>query len=205
MSMVKAAQWAFPHAALVTDRFHVERLSADAVQQAGIDQRWKEIDREAKAIIKCKKQGTKYKSIILTNGDTPKQLLARSRYILYKIQWTKSKTHRAYLLFQLYPSIEQAYRFHRDFKNIYKLEDLHKAKTALVEWIKRAQDSSIEYFQSVAESLIAQWERIVAFFANRSTNAHEESLNAQIKLFRSNLRGVTDTKFFLFRLEKIFT
>ncbi|MEY4968733.1 MAG: hypothetical protein RLZZ261_583, partial [Bacteroidota bacterium] len=27
---------------------------------------------------------------------------------------------------------------------------------------------------------------------------------AQIKLFRSNLRGVTDTKFFLFRLEKIF-
>jgi transposase len=119
-------------------------------------------------------------------------------------QWTKSQMHRAYLLFQLYPSIEQAYRFHRDFKNIYKLEDLHKAKTALVEWIKRVQDSSIEYFQSVAESLIAHWERIVAFFANRSTNAHAESLNAQIKLFRSNLCRVTDTKFFLFRLEKIF-
>jgi transposase len=77
--------------------------------------------------------------------------------------------HRACLLFQLYPSIEQAYRFRRDFKNIYKLEYLHKAKTALVEWIKRAQDSSIEHFQSVAESLIAHWERIVAFFANRST------------------------------------
>ena len=38
----------------------------------------------------------------------------------------------------------------------------------------------------------------------RSTTAHAESLNAQIKLFRSNLRGVTDTKFFLYRLEKIF-
>ncbi len=74
----------------------------------------------------------------------------------------------------------------------------------MVEWIKRAQDSSIEYFQSVAESLIAHSERIVAFFANQSTNAHAESLNAQIKLFRSNLRSVTDTKFFLFRLEKIF-
>jgi len=32
MSMVKAAQWAFPMTALVTDRFHVERLSADADQ-----------------------------------------------------------------------------------------------------------------------------------------------------------------------------
>ena len=206
MSMVKAAQWAFPMAALVTDRFHVERLSADAVQQARIDQRWKEIDREAKAIIKSRKQGTKYKPIILTNGDTPKQLLARSRYILYKMphQWTKSQIHRAFLLFQLYPSIEQAYSLHLNFKNIYKLEDLQKAKTALVDWIKRAQDSSIQYFQSVAESLIAHWERIVAFFTNRSTNVHAESLNAQIKLFRSNLRGVTDTKFFLYRLEKIF-
>jgi transposase len=181
-------------------------LKCRLVQQARIDQRWKEIDREAKAIIKCKKQGTKYKPIFLTNGDTPKQLLARSRYILCKMphQWTKSQMHRAYLLFQLYPSIEQAYRFNRDFKNIYKLKNLQKAKAALVEWIKRAQDSSIEYFQSVAESLIAHWERIVAFFTTRSTNAHAESLNAQIKLFRSNLRGVTDTKFFLFRLEKIF-
>ena len=50
----------------------MERLSADAVQQVRFDQRWKEIDREAKAMIKCAKQGTKYKPIILTNGDTPK-------------------------------------------------------------------------------------------------------------------------------------
>ena len=71
MSMVKAAQWAFPHAALVTDRFHVERLSADAVQHARIDQRWQEIDREAKAIIKCKKQGTKYQPVFPPVVVTP--------------------------------------------------------------------------------------------------------------------------------------
>ncbi len=101
MSMVKAVQWAFLHDALVTDRFHVERQSADAVQQARIDQRWKEIDREAKAIMKCKKLGTKYKPIIPTNGDTPKQILVRSRYIFDKMphHWMKSQIHRAYLLF----------------------------------------------------------------------------------------------------------
>ena len=33
---------------------------------------------------------------------------------------------------------------------------------------------------------------------------YTESLNAQIKLFRANLRGVTDTKYFLYRLQKIF-
>ena len=48
------------------------------------------------------------------------------------------------------------------------------------------------------------FEGILAFFNNKSTNAHAESLNAQIKLFRANLRGVTDTKYFLYRLQKIF-
>lgn len=124
MTMVKAAKWAFPQAALGTDRFHVE--CADALQQARIDQRWKVIDRVAKAIINWKKYGAKYKPIILTNGDTPKQLLARTRYILYRMphQWTKRKMPCAFLLFQLYPRIEQACRFHRDFYNIYRLEVL---------------------------------------------------------------------------------
>jgi len=48
-------------------------------------------------------------------------------------------------------------------------------------------------------------ETILNFFTNRSTNASAESFNAKIKLFRANLRGVADTKFFLFRLEKLFS
>uniref|UniRef100_UPI0021648BB8 transposase n=1 Tax=Flavobacterium davisii TaxID=2906077 RepID=UPI0021648BB8 len=47
-------------------------------------------------------------------------------------------------------------------------------------------------------------ETIINFFNNRSTNANAESFNSKIKLFRANLRGVTDIKFFLFRLEKLF-
>ena len=44
----------------------------------------------------------------------------------------------------------------------------------------------------------------VNFFVNRSTNAAAESLNAKIKHFRAQLRGIIDKKFFLFRLTKIF-
>ncbi len=43
----------------------------------------------------------------------------------------------------------------------------------------------------------------VNFFKNRNTNANAESFNAKIKLFRANLRGVTDTEFFLFRLFRL--
>ncbi|MCI7414487.1 MAG: DDE transposase, partial [Prevotella sp.] len=36
------------------------------------------------------------------------------------------------------------------------------------------------------------------------TNAFAESFNAKIKAFRAALRGVTDIKFFLFRLTKLY-
>ena len=47
-------------------------------------------------------------------------------------------------------------------------------------------------------------DNILNFFDNRSTNANAESFNSKIKGFAANLRGVTDVKFFLFRLEKLF-
>ena len=48
---------------------------------------------------------------ILINGNTPKQLLARSRYFLYKnkSKWPQSQIERANLLFELYPDIQKAY------------------------------------------------------------------------------------------------
>ncbi|MBR1947278.1 MAG: transposase, partial [Bacteroidaceae bacterium] len=42
------------------------------------------------------------------------------------------------------------------------------------------------------------------YFVNRSTNAFAESFNAKIKAFRAQLRGVTDLKFFFYRLTKLF-
>ena len=75
-NMRKACEMAFPNASLVIDRFHVVRLVMDAMQHARIDQRWKEIDKENDAIQQARSKGTRYKPLILSNGDTPKQLLA---------------------------------------------------------------------------------------------------------------------------------
>jgi transposase len=67
-----------------------------------------------------------------------------------------------------------------------------------------AVDSTMDAFRAVAESLRHNQDTILNFFNKRSTNAHAESFNAQIKLFRANLRGVTNPTFFLYRLKKIF-
>ena len=205
-SMRKACESLFLYAKLVTDRFHVVRLSGEAMQKARIDQRWKEIDKENKSILRARKAGKGYRVKTFSNGDTPKQLLARSRYILYKLpyQWTQNQMVRAATLFQAYPEIEKAYKLHLEFRTIYEGTDRTGAGKELIKWIHKVQESGNEYFQSVADSMINHWDNILNFFNNKSTNAHAESLNAQIKLFRANLRGVTDTKYFLYRLQKIF-
>lgn len=205
-SMSKACKRAFPNAVLVTDRFHVVRLVLEAMQHVRIDQRWKEIDKENQAIKQARRKGSKYKPVILSNGDTPKQLLARSRYLLYKLphQWTNKQIHRVALLFKLYPQIERAYRLALDFRQIYENRSKENAVYALKKWIKQAKAQGIDHFNTVCEAIINHREGILAFFNNRSTNAHAESLNAQIKLFRASLKGVSDTKLFLYRLQKVF-
>ncbi|WP_073399023.1 transposase [Bacteroides luti] len=47
-------------------------------------------------------------------------------------------------------------------------------------------------------------ERILNYFENRSANAAAESFNAKLKAFRASFRGVSDMKFFLYRVTKIY-
>ncbi len=74
----------FPNATLVTDRFHVQKLAIEALQEIRIKHRWEAIDQENDLLEKAKTQKRKYNPEILANGETKKQLLARSRYLLYK-------------------------------------------------------------------------------------------------------------------------
>ena len=48
------------------------------------------------------------------------------------------------------------------------------------------------------------YDEILNFYNNRSSNAMAECFNAKIKLFRANLRGVVDKKFFLFRISNLY-
>ena len=62
-----------------------------------------------------------YEPEVFENGDTRKQLLARSRYLLFKSRnkWTESQKKRAKILFELYPDIENAYNLTDELRRIY--------------------------------------------------------------------------------------
>jgi transposase len=205
-NMESSVKTAFPEATLVTDRFHVVKLAMESLQHLRIKQRWTELDKENKAIEEAKKDGGKYRPIQLSNGDTPKQLLARSRYIIVKKpnDWTENQKQRAALLFKLYPHLETAYKHTLEFRSLYENTDKLIAKERFNKWIEDTFEEKLETFYTTANTVKANFENILNFFNNRSTNANAESFNAKIKLFRANLRGVTDTAFFLFRLHKLF-
>jgi transposase len=196
----------FPNATRVTDRFHVIKLVIDALQHLRVKYRWEAIDEENSAIKTAKEKGEKYRPILLENGDTLKELLARTRYLLYKTpsDWTLNQAKRATILFKHYPVLEQAYKLTLEFRAIYEYSSKSIAADKLIKWIAKVKASSINEFNTAANSINYHWNNILNFFDNRSTNAHAESYNAKLKLFRANLRGVKDVKFFLFRLEKLF-
>ena len=62
----------------------------------------------------------------------------------------------------------------------------------------------IQCLRTIVKTVYNNYDEILNFFVNRSTNASAESFNAKIKSFRASLRGVSDINFFLFRLAKIY-
>lgn len=198
---------AFPNAVQVIDRFHVQQLATEALQEIRIKYRWQAMDAENEAIEQAKQNKKTYNPEILQNGDTLKQLLARSRYVLYKNKddWSESQKQRVEILFEKYPDIKSAYELTRALSDIYTHTKIKiYAFTRLAKWHEMVDKSGFKSFNTISRTIMNNYTSILNYFDNRSTNASAESFNAKIKAFRSQFRGVNDINFFLFRIAKLF-
>lgn len=206
-SMNEIARVCFRKATRVTDRFHVQKLALSAVQDIRIKYRWEALEMENQNYLTARKNNKYYNPKVFSNGDTLKQLLARSRYLLFKPRnkWTQKQQIRAKILFEIYPDLYQAYTLAMKLNSIYEKVTIKSiAITRLAHWFREVELSGFKNFATVMRTFQVHYDSIANFFNNRSTNASAESFNAKIKEFRRNFRGVTDIKFFLFRLTKIY-
>ena len=197
----------FPSATLVIDRFHVQKLALDALQEIRIKHRWEVLDSENEAIEHARSKSIKYTPELLYNGDTLKQLLARSRYLLYKSssKWTENQSLRATILFERYPDLERAYKLCQNLSWIFNhTKDKTSALIRLAKWDEKVRQAEFSSFNTIARTMSIHYKNILNYFDNRSTNASAESFNAKIKAFRAQFRGVKNVDFFLFRLSTIF-
>lgn len=181
----------FPNAMMVVDRFHVQMAVAKAVQELRIRERRKLKDDKDKTVF--------------LNGDTRKQLLARSRGLLFKSRksWTESQKERAEILFREYPEIKMGYELSQDLKTWYdKKYGRTIAKRRLEGWYETVRRANLKPMIEAMETIKRHEGRILNYFYERSTNAFAESLNSKIKLFKMLVRGVNVPKYFIYRLSR---
>ena len=102
-SIMLIARRSFPKATVTNDRFHVQKLYYDAIDELRISLRWMVRDIENEEIARCRKEQVAYVPFRYSNGDTRKQLLARAKYILtrHASKWTRSQQRRADIIFEL--------------------------------------------------------------------------------------------------------
>ena len=197
----------FPQASIVTDRFHVQQLVSEAVQDIRNKLRREALQEETAAILLAKQEKRLYQPNIYSNGDTKKQLLSRSFYLLFKSTgaWTARQTERATIVFTVFPELQHAYHLAMLFRAGYERNHTKvTAKRCLDQWYTKVKEEQINAFMVAAESIRAHEDTILNYFTHRSTNALAESFNAKLKGFRALVRGVRDIPFFLFRVGKIY-
>ena len=185
----------------------MQKLAYDALQEMRIKHRWDAINEDTNALENAKSDGKKYVPEILENGDSKKQLLVRSRYLLFKSgeKWTDKQKQRAKILFELYPDLKQAYSLTHSLRMIFSKTNVKGvAYTKLAKWFNDVSESGFKSFNTISATVYSHYPEILNFFDSRSTNASAESFNAKIKAFRAVQRGVNDTAFFMFRLAKIY-
>lgn len=230
-TMEAIATACFPKAEIIVDRFHAQKLAYDAMQEIRMEEKRAAAKEEARIKrafkkrkerqMKRRKKGKRdnrgrkpsrkneaYVPFRYGNGDTRVELLTRSRYLLMVSpdKWTESQKQRAAILFENHPRIQQAYSLAHSLRARYskKHDDPILGYESIRLWIKEARDSAIEAFTTVADTMEDKFSNVIKYFNDRATNAFAESLNSKIKDFRARLKGVSDIKFFLYRVSLIF-
>ena len=202
-SMDWTARHIAPNGLHTYDRFHVQKIVTEAVQSIRVKLRWEAIDEENDAVMKARELKVKFRPKTFSNGDTRKQLLARSRYLLYKPsnKWTKTQKQRANILFKEYPRISEAYHLSIYFRNCYEFKN---KKFRFLDWIEKVKSTSLKEMKVAARTINSHLGGIVNYFENNATNAAIESFHAKLKLFRQRTRGIVDKNFFFFRIIQYF-
>lgn len=209
------ARTLFMNAIRVDDKFHVLKLGFEALQNVRVRYRQivlteeKNRREEQKTCERETKKKARIKPKTYANGDTKKELLARSRYLLFSFreQWTESQKERAAILFSEFPEIEKAYDLMIRFRAFYqtKIGDTKTARQRLQEWYGKISTSGIEEMETFASTVHHHEGEILNYFETGQTNAFAESINSKIQRFVQSNQGTNDRDFFHFRLKGYFS
>lgn len=219
----------FPRSIQIADKFHVVKHCLDALQDVRIRYRQMFLTKRRKAYEKHKKDENhrakecernripykrkkfEYEEIKYENGETPLELLAKSRYLLFQFphQWEDYQRERATILFREFPEIQHSYELSCKFRNWMKKENIGKSQRELLQeiktWFQDTEDAEIEEMLNFKNLVERNCNFILNYFEEGLTNADAEALNSRIQRFIGMNIGVKERNFFHYRLKKHFS
>lgn len=199
-SMMLTAGEVFRNAYVVNDRFHVQQVYNEAVDEIRID-----IRRGLMAQENERDKSTP--PTTYSNGETMRQILARSKHTLMMSsnKWTDTQRHRANILFKHYPILKAAYDLAMELRKIFNTKTTPtKAMKKMNDWYEKVSRLGNANFRSVIKTFKNHAPTILNYFRRRATNASAEAFNSKVKIFRAQMKGVRDRNFFIFRLVKLY-
>lgn len=156
---IKAVTEASPAAKLIFDRFHVQRLVQDALDETRRDE-----VREAQ-------------------GKDAKAALKGTRWALQKSPWNLTDVD-VQTLAQLERNNRRLFRAHMLKESLTAILDgrqINVARRRLQLWIDEARRSKLPHFQRVARTIARHLEGILEYIRSRLTNGPTEGLNGKVR------------------------
>ena len=193
----------FSFAERVADKFHIIKMGFEALQSIRIRFRQELLTKERVA----KKKHQKVINKRYENEETEKELLARSRGLLFKFpnQWSSRQEERARILFREYPEIYNAYKLILEFRRFYKEKNRKTALVKLERWRTNVQHEDIPEMLNFNHQIETHQGAILNYFNSFKTNASAECLNSHLQRFFINNYGIRNRDFFHFRIKLAFS
>jgi transposase len=155
---LKAVTEATPQARVIFDRFHVQRLAHDALDEVRREQ--------VRAAAPEDKRELKHTRFALQKN--PWNLSALEEQKVAAVQRTNLPLYRAYLLKETLAGILDG-------------RQVHVARAKLLEWIGWAARARLRPFQKLARTVRDHLEGILAYVATGLSNARTEGINGKIR------------------------
>ena len=151
----------FPAAKITFDRFHVKKEVNKALDDVRIMER---------------------------KGN---DLLKNHKYTFLKSyeKLTDARKQDLEFLSMMYPKLGEAYRLKVMFDEFWDLKDVEEAESYLAFWCDLADESSIQPFKKVVNTIKAHWSGIVNYITTNITTGVIEGINNKIQLAKRRARG----------------
>ena len=164
---IKAVEESLPQAQIVFDRFHVQRLASDALDEVRRAQ-LREIRGTAEG-----RELFKSRFALLKN---PWNLDRKEKQKLHELQQTNAPIYRAYLLKE---TLAQALDYRQPWR----------AERAVRDWLAWASRSKLKPFVKAARTIREHLNGVLAYFQARLTNGIVEGFNNKLRMIARRAFG----------------